>query len=849
MQKLVFLFLLFKIPAFAQPNADFSASAIKGCTPLVVQFNDLSTGKPTSWFWDFGNGITSTLQNPIVTYATSGNFNVRLIVENNSGKDYEQKNNYISVNTSPQAGFFVSAGDSGCVALLSSFTDTSVLNNTSIQSWLWDFGDGFTSAQQNPSHSYTIAGQFDVSLTITTTQGCSSTHTKYNAVIAGNKPVAAFSASPLSGCASTMRNFINKSSGKITETKWSFGDGGISYDRNPQYHYLDTGKFTVKLVASENGCKDSTQKNSYISVSGPVAKFSSNLNCVDKSTVTFTDHSIDVTTRLWKFGDGQTSTSKNPVHSYNPGIYYITLAETGTTCTDTAYDTVYIKTSFPVVKVSPVSSFYCKNDSVKFLVTGYDNAIAKSITWDFGDGFVRAYKGVADTVEHVYTQNGKFAPIIYLKDKQGCTDTEQLSQAVFIKGPTAQFQSAAKGCTNSPFVFTDQSTANNSVVINSWLWSFGDGSTSTAQNPPGYNYPFALTYNVNLKVTDADKCSDTITHTVSMSASPTVDAGNNTFACARSSVSLNATGATSYTWQNNPDLSCTNCANPVAKPTQSATYYVTGTSNGCTASDSIKINVQTKENLTAQRSFFTICANGFAVLNVSGADSIYWLPDNTLSSTTIPDPVARPLSNTTYTAIGKDSNNCFTDTARIKITISPSPVVNIADSAVEIVAGSSYTINATNSDNNSTLLWLPLTGLSCYNCLQPTTTVNNTITYTLTATNEYGCSDSDAITLVALCDNKSLFIPNTFSPNNDGMNDDFYPRANGSLLVKSMMIFNRWGQLLYAKRNFYANGSFYGWDGKYKNVLQKPDVYIYMMELQCAGNKVFVQRGTITLLQ
>jgi len=432
MRKLLFIFLLLKLPAFAQPKADFSASVVKGCTPLIVQFSDMSTGNPASWFWDFGNGTTSALQNPVVAYTASGSFNVRLIVKNAAGEDYEQKNNYITVNTTPQAGFFVSAGDSGCVTLLSSFADTSVLYNTSIKTWLWDFGDGNTSGQQNPSHSYTSAGRYNVSLTITSAQGCLSTQIKNDAVIVGNKPVAAFSASPLSGCASTIRNFKNKSTGKITETLWSFGDGGISYDRNPQYHYTDTGKFTVKLVASENGCKDSISIANYIQVSGPVAKFSSTLDCNDKSTVTLIDRSIDPITRFWDFGDGQTSNTKNPVHTYNPGVYYITLAESGTTCTDTAHDTIYIKTSFPKLKVSPASSFYCKNDSVKFIVTGYDPAIAKSITWDFGDGFIKAYKGVVDTVEHVYALNGNFTPVIYLKDKQFCTDTSQLSPAVFI---------------------------------------------------------------------------------------------------------------------------------------------------------------------------------------------------------------------------------------------------------------------------------------------------------------------------------------------------------------------------------------------------------------------------------
>ena len=85
--------------------------------------------------------------------------------------------------------------------------------------------------------------------------------------------------------------------------------------------------------------------------------------------------------------------------------------------------------------------------------------------------------------------------------------------------------------------------------------------------------------------------------------------------------------------------------------------------------------------------------------------------------------------------------------------------------------------------------------------------------------------------LIALCNKKSIYIPNTFSPNNDGVNDYFFPRANGSVLIKSMTIFNRWGQVVFDKRNFYANGAPNGWDGKYNNVLQKPDVYVYIYKI------------------
>ena len=844
----IVIILITYLSASAQLNADFSAVSVQGCSPFTVQFQDNSTGLPTQWFWDFGNGITSSLQNPTVTYETGGNYTVRLIVRNAGEEDYEQKANYITVFATPKVGFSVS-GDSGCAPVQTTFKDTTDFFDATAKSWLWNFGDGSSSNLQDPVHSFTLTGIYDVSLAVQTTEGCVDTITKRNVVAAGNKPTADFSASPLTGCASSLRDFNNKSSGRITGSAWSFGDSGISFDKNPEYHYQDTGTFSVKLRVSENGCEDSITIPNYIHVDGPVAKFLIRNDCSERFTFYFNDNSIGERSRQWKFGDGNTSSDPKPMYVYtSPGIYNMSLKVTGGACTDTARYAIHIKATTPVLEVSPVKSFYCKYDTLGFSVKDYDTADTKSFQWNFDDGI---FRGGADSpsISHVYDTAGNFQPAIYIRNSLNCRDTVNLTSGVIINGPTADFSVNANGCTNSSVAFQDKSTALGSAITQ-WLWSYGDGTTSNIQNPPNYLYAFPGTYNPYLKVIDANNCTDSLMDTINIFESPIVDAGADTFACAGSPVQLTATGATTYTWKNDNTLSCTNCSNPFATANQPVTYFVTGKSNGCSASDSIKVRVQPKELLTAQPASFEVCEGSSINLNVTGTDNYSWLPDNTLSSTTIKNPVANPIMNTIYTAIGKDSNNCFSDTARINVTVHPKPTVNITDSAAEILSGSTYTILASSgNDGIINLEWTPALGLSCFSCLQPTTTVNNTITYTLTATNAFGCTASDSIILVALCNKQSIYIPNTFSPNNDGINDVFYPRANGSLLVKSFIIFNRWGQVVFERRNVYANGSANGWDGKYKNILQKPDVYVYIMELQCANDETFIQRGNITLIR
>src|SRR5439155_1561405 len=139
------------------------ANITSGCAPQVIKFTDLSTGSPTQWFWDLGNGTTSTQQNPTTFYFDPGTFTVKLVVKNAAGKDSLTKVNYISVFSSPQVDF--------------NSTSTGVIDN-----YLWTFGNGISSAQQNPTATYTSRGSYTVKLVIKNNDGCSDSITKSNII-------------------------------------------------------------------------------------------------------------------------------------------------------------------------------------------------------------------------------------------------------------------------------------------------------------------------------------------------------------------------------------------------------------------------------------------------------------------------------------------------------------------------------------------------------------------------------------------------------------------------------------------------------------------------------------------
>jgi PKD repeat protein len=150
------------------PTAHFSASPLEGTAPLTVTFSDHSGGYPTSWSWDFGDGDTTPVQNPVHTYHQTGSFTVSLTVSNAQGTDTLTRSNYITVTQAPPVANFWASPVAGTVPLTVTFVDLSTNGPTA---WLWNFGDGGTSTEPNPAHTYQQTGPFTVTLTVSNTFG------------------------------------------------------------------------------------------------------------------------------------------------------------------------------------------------------------------------------------------------------------------------------------------------------------------------------------------------------------------------------------------------------------------------------------------------------------------------------------------------------------------------------------------------------------------------------------------------------------------------------------------------------------------------------------------------------
>ncbi|SFM33040.1 PKD domain-containing protein [Methanolobus profundi] len=244
------------------PVTNFTADVTSGIVPITVNFTDLSSNHSTGWLWDFGDGNTSTDQNPTHIYTTGGTYNVSLNASNLAGSNVSTQLSYITAYSVPGSNFSANVTE-GAVPLTVGFTDLSTNTPTS---WYWDFGDGNNSTSQDPIHTYVTAGTYNVSLNATNIAGSDVTiQIAYISVYI--TPVANFSASVTSGTAPLSVTFTDLSSNTPTSWLWEFGDGSNSTSQNPTHSYTVAGSYNVTLNATNAAGSNASTRTAYINVS------------------------------------------------------------------------------------------------------------------------------------------------------------------------------------------------------------------------------------------------------------------------------------------------------------------------------------------------------------------------------------------------------------------------------------------------------------------------------------------------------------------------------------------------------------------------------------------------------
>ncbi|MEA2414997.1 MAG: hypothetical protein QOI58_1654 [Thermoanaerobaculia bacterium] len=377
----------------AAPQAAFDFQAVG----KKVNFVDHSTGNPTSWSWTFGDGGSSTEQNPIHTYAAAGPYTVSLTAKNAAGENTTSK--VVTIGGPPQADFdFQDAG------LKVNFVDRSTGTPTS---WSWTFGDGGTSTEQNPVHTYSGAGTYTVSLKAANAAGESST-SKPVTVTPGTPPAAKFGAT-VNG---NQVNFVDQSTGNPTVWAWTFGDGSQSSQQNPVHTYASAGSYTVTLkVTNAAGSNSASQVVVIAAATPPKADFSVTVNGFSAN---FLDRSTgNPTSWSWDFGDGTgADTRQNPVHTYaTPGTYTVVLTASNAGGSNSKSNTV-------TITPPPVANFTFSTSALVATFTDTSTGTPASWQWSFGDG---AHSTLQNPV-HSYAAAGTYTVTLTVSNGGGSSN-------------------------------------------------------------------------------------------------------------------------------------------------------------------------------------------------------------------------------------------------------------------------------------------------------------------------------------------------------------------------------------------------------------------------------------------
>jgi PKD repeat protein len=728
------------VNVLVRPSAIFGVNSLTQCingNNFVT--TNLSSGSISSYNWSFGNGSTSTLTNPSVTYSSTGNYVIKLVATGTNGcKDSLQQN--VTVVDKPNVLFNVNNSVQCITNNNFVFTNTT----TGATNYSWSFGDGGTSTSINPTKVYTAPGSYAVKLIATGNNGCKDSLTQSISVV--SKPIPSFTVNTNSQCVTNNSFVFTNASLGGNVFNWSFGDGTTSTSANPTKIYSTAGTYFVKLIVSNaTGCVDSISQSITVHPK-PTTDFSLNggASCLTNPTVSFTNLSTGATSYNWDFGDGTTNTSSNPTKTYSAfGTYSVKLVSTNSFgCKDSVVKSITIGNK-PQASFAVNTTTICLGSS--FVFTNTSTGSIASQTWDFGDGTT------SPTLNPIkaFGSAGTYTVKLIVTGTNGCKDS--ISQTVTVTNkPTPNFTIVGGGnCTNS----TSISLTNTSANAVSYVWSFGDGGTSTSTNPT-YSYAAQGTYIIKLVATGANGCKDSISQTVTIATKPIASyTVNTTTQCAAGSpfiFSNTSTGSiSSYYWEFGDGIFST-VANPTKVYAVGGTYnvklVVTGV-NGC--KDSVTQTVTVTNKPTPN---FTIVGGGnctnstsISLTNTStNAVSYVWsFGDGGTSTSTNPTYTYAAQGTYIIKLVPTGANACK-DSISQTVTIATKPIASYTvNTTTQCAAGSPFIFSNTSTGSISSYYWEFGDGIFS-TVANPTKVyaVGGTYNVKLVVTGVNGCKDS-----------------------------------------------------------------------------------------------------------
>jgi gliding motility-associated-like protein len=586
-----------KVTVHGNPMAFFSADILQGCPPFFVTYTDKSSGPSTlaSWLWDFGDGSTSTTQNPPGhKYTIPGNYSISLNVTDIYGCSSPLvKKDLITVFQPPVADFGA-APRGGCQPPFDVYFTPKVISVGGTR-YLWDFGDGDTSSLQSPKHTYMKTGLYTVTLTCTDVNGCTDIKTKTGYIYIGH-PVADFKYDPPVGCVPLTVNFTNTTKyGSASGDKyyWDFGDGTTSTAQNPTHTFTSSKSFQVFMkVLTPFGCADSIPKGPIQPADTFTPSFKADtLLCSRPYDDVFVNTS-GYNTRVikWNFGDSSIiGIGEKAAHMFfKKGQYTIKMTVSKDGCVETLTKLKYIRADATITQIGLDKSEGCAPFTIKLknATLSYDSII--SVKWDLGDG---TKLSGTDTLTHTYTDTAVDTVRMYIETRHGC----KFEHDTIVKHgslPQADFFSVGdSGCLNMlrHVHFFNTTNRHGPIKADSYTWLFsGHGHVDYVYIPsPDYRYEEPPgDYDVTL-IASNKGCANSLTKTKLVHVEPPFAKYQPVLdSCMRNRVTFtdSSVGATHVIYYFDDGDSSTE-RNPVHVYTQAGLYFpkqvVYDTKNGC----------------------------------------------------------------------------------------------------------------------------------------------------------------------------------------------------------------------------------------------------------------------------
>lgn len=486
---------------------------------MTVSFTNTSDAGGTAYDWDFGLGANASTQNADKIFTVPGTYNVVLTVTYPGGPKSITKT--VTIHANPTAAFAVTP-QIGCTPLNVQFTDQSTPGSGTITSVVWDFGDGITSTQPNPNHTYTIGGSFSISTIVTNSHGCTNGLTQQNIINVGETPNVDFTSDVSGSCTTPLTvNFMSSGPGGLTYS-WNFGDPGsgaanTSTSQHPTHIYQQEGRYTVTLRATNaQGCEAVIVKQSYVTIETTKADFAPQQPPCEGNNVLLVNNTMPrPTLSTWTLPDGSTRFDRDLSYYFpTAGDYTFTLTSGLPGCMETITKTITVHES-PQVAFTATPPTGC---AIPFTTQFNSQSTgATSWQWTFGDGTTANTQHPS----HIYNAFGEYDVTLNVANNFGCEASTTMVDYIRIEEPLMRIDaSQIEGCIPMNTTFSPTMLAGGPITA--YSWDLGDGTTSTSPNP-SHTYTTEGVFTVRLTATIAGGCQVVAQMTVRAGEIPVVN--------------------------------------------------------------------------------------------------------------------------------------------------------------------------------------------------------------------------------------------------------------------------------------------------------------------------------------